>query len=84
MVKNLSMELDTGVLVSTMSKEAWRTWFSKLPSEKSQIKLKTYTGEALDIIGQARVEVNYQDQTTKLLLQIFKENGPSLFGRNWL
>ena len=84
MVKNLSMELDTGVLVSTMSKEAWRTWFSKLPSEKSQIKLKTYTGEALDIIGQARVEVNYQDQTTKLLLQFFKENGPSLFGRNWL
>ena len=59
------MELDTGVLVSTMSKEAWRTRFPKLPSEKSQIKLKTYTGEALVIIGQARVEVTYQDQTTK-------------------
>ena len=30
--------------------------------QKSQIKLKTYTGEALEIIGQVRVEVTYQDQ----------------------
>ena len=41
-------------------------------------------GEALEIIGQALVEVTYQDQTTKLSLQILKGNGPNLFGRNWL
>ena len=29
------------------------------PLEESQIKLKTYTGEALEIIGQALVEVTY-------------------------
>ena len=46
--------------------------------------MKTYTGEALEIIGQALVEVTYQDQTTKLSLQILKGNGPNLFGRNWL
>ena len=46
--------------------------------------LKTYTGEALEIIGQALVEVTYQDQTTKLLLQILKGNRLNLFGRNWL
>ena len=46
--------------------------------------MKTYTGEALEIIGQALVEVTYQDQTTKLSLQILKGNGPNLLGRNWL
>ena len=46
--------------------------------------LKTYTGEALEIIGHALEEVTYQDQTTKLPLQILKGNGLNLFGRNWL
>ena len=30
------------------------------------------------------MEVTYQDETTKLSLQILKGNGPNLFGRNWL
>ena len=30
------------------------------------------------------MEVTYQDQTTKLSLQILKGNGPNLFERNWL
>lgn len=54
-----SMELDTGASVSIMSEEAWRRRFPKVPLEESQIKLKTYTGEALKIIGQALVEVTY-------------------------
>ena len=60
--ENFSMELDTGTSVSIMFEEAWRRW-----SQKSQIKLKTYTGEALEIIGQVQVEVTYQDQLNELL-----------------
>ena len=78
------MELDTGASVSIMSEEAWRRRFPKVPLEDSQIKLKTYTIEALEIIGQALVEATYQVQTSKLPLQILKGNGPDLFGRNWL
>ena len=63
---SFSMELDTGASVSIMSEEACRRRFPKVPLEESQIKLKTYTGEALEIIRQALVEVTYQDQTTKL------------------
>ena len=81
---SFSMELDTGASVSIMSEEAWRRRFPKVPLEASQIKLKTYTIEALKIIGQALVEATYQDQTSKLPLQILKGNGPDLFGRNWL
>ena len=46
--------------------EVWNRNFAGLTLEKSQVKLKTYTGEALDVIGQARVNVSYKDQTAKL------------------
>ena len=82
--EDCSMELDTGASVSIMSEEAWKKRFPKAPLEKSTLKLRTYTGEALDIIGQAHVQVAYQDQTANLPLQIIKGKGPSLFGRNWL
>ena len=78
------MELDTGASVSIMSEEAWKKSFARVPLEKSQIKLRTYTGETLDVIGQAQVEVTYQNQTANLPIQIVKGQGPSLFGRNWL
>jgi len=39
---------------------------------KSTLKLCTYTGEALDNIRQAHVQVAYQDQTANLPLQIIK------------
>ena len=57
---------------------------TKVLLQESQIKLKTYTGEALKIIGQALVKETYQDQTTKLPLQILKGSRPGLFRRNWL
>lgn len=63
-----SMELDTGASVSIMSEEAWRKRFPTAPLDESQIKLRTYTGEAPDIIGQANVQVTYQDQIANLLL----------------
>lgn len=49
--KVCAMELDTGASVSIMSEEAWRKRFATAQLEESQIKLRTYTGEALDIIG---------------------------------
>ncbi|KAL9950577.1 hypothetical protein ACROYT_G043093 [Oculina patagonica] len=82
--EQFSMELDTGAFVSIMSEEAWKKNFPKVPLEESKMKLRTYTGEALEILGQARVEVTYQDQTANLPLQVIKGQGPSLFGRNWL
>ena len=82
--EDCSMELDTGASVSIMSEEDWKTKFPRVPLEKSQIKLRTYTEETLDIIGQAHVEVTYEDHTANLPIQIIKGQGPSLFGRNWL
>ena len=82
--KDYSMELDTGASVSIMSEEDWKKRFPTAPLQRSQVKLRTYTGEALDIVGQAHVQIAYQHQTANLPLQIIKGRGPSLFGRNWL
>ena len=44
------------------------------------MSLKTYTSEELQIIGETTVDVTYQ----LLRLVVVKEEGPALFGRNWL
>jgi len=77
--EDCSMELETGASVSIMSEEASKKRFPKAPLEKSTLKLRTYTGEALDNIGQAHLQVAYQVQTANLPLQIIKGKGPSLF-----
>ena len=67
-----------------MSEEAWR---KKVPGNSTggiANELRTYTGEALEIVGQAQVNVTYQDQTIKLPIQVIRGGGPSLLGRNWL
>lgn len=66
--KYCSVELDTGASVLIMSEEAWKKRFPKAPLEKSTLKLRTYTGEALDIVGQVHVQVAYQDQTANLMM----------------
>ena len=53
-----SMELDAGASVSYPRRHG-EGGSRKVPLEESQIKLKTYRGEALEIIGQALVEVTY-------------------------
>ena len=82
--EEFSMELDTGVSFSIMSEEAWKKKLSKIPLEESQMKLRTYTGEALEIVGQAQVNVTYQDQAIKLPIQVVRGGEPGLLGRNWL
>ena len=70
--EEFSMELDIGTSVSIMSEEAWRKKFPEIPLEESQMKLRTYTGEALEIVGPAQVNVTYQDQTIKLPIQVIR------------
>ena len=52
--------------------------------QQSSDKLKTYSGEYLDILGSADVTVEYGEQQVMLPLLVVKDGGPSLFGRNWL
>ena len=82
--KPLTMELDTGASVSLISKKTWKNTLKSPPLSPSEIKLKTYSEEALKVLGQCMVEVRHGEQTCQAPLIVVAGKGPSLFGRNWL
>lgn len=50
--KQVMTELDTGASVSIMAETTWKKTFGKLALQPSPIKLKTYTGEGIQVLGQ--------------------------------
>jgi len=80
----LCMELDTGASVSLISKKVWKQQFSFMKLNRSDILLRTYTGEPLQVLGTFTTRVKYKEQQADLPLLVVDGNGPSLFGRNWL
>ena len=58
---------------------------SEIPSlEKSNIRLKTYTGEAIKVLGATTVNARYANQEATLSIQVVEGAGPDLMGRDWL
>ena len=83
----VEMEIDTGASVSLISK----TTFDKLqPSakfpqlESEQMKLRTYTGEEINVLGSVSVMARSDTCTCTLPLLVVDGDGSSLIGRNWL
>ena len=74
--KILCMEVDTGAAVS-------RLWPEKI-LRPTTMKLKTYSGSALTVLGHLQVQVKYQDQAANLPIIVIAGDGPSLLGRDWL
>ena len=80
----VNFELDTGASVSVVSEETWKQDLNSMHLENSGIKLRTYTGELLNVIGKVDIEVSYEGQHARVPLHVLEGNGPSLMGRNWL
>ena len=80
----LNMELDTGASVTVISEETLRNNIPNVELSDSNVRLKTYTGEELKIVGQTVVNVQYENQECELPIQVIQGNGPALLGRNWL
>ena len=79
------MEVDTGASVSLMGEESFKPWLEKgVVLKPTNIKLSTYTGEGIQVVGTADVEVKHNSHTVTLPLIITCGSGPSLFGHNWL
>ena len=81
------LELDTGASMTLISKKTldklWpRETRPKLRSTST--RLRAYTGESLEVLGIAVVDVVYRDQQAKLKLVVVKQDGPCLLGRDWL
>ena len=80
----VEMEVDTGASVSLISKDTYDKLWSNLTTapaiQKSDILLRTYTGEHLDVVRSISVDVHYKEQTAHLPLTVVAGRGPSLLG----
>ena len=77
------MELDTGASVSVISESTFQAVLKDSVSlEPSNIRLRTYMGEGLPVLGVATVSGCYDTQTTSLPLVVIEGTGASFFGRN--
>ena len=84
------MEVDTGASASIISENTYIKigggggGRNILLSQKTAVKLCTYTGEELNICGCITVDITYHDQTENLPLLVVGGEGPSFIGRDWL
>ena len=78
------MQVNTGASLSIMTETISKECFPDLVPAPSQVKLCSYTGESISVIGSFNVNVVYKSQSIQLPLVIVKGSGPTLMGHNWL
>ena len=83
----LKMEIDTGAAISVISeatyKQAWKE--DRMPTlHPSKMRLRTFTGKEVTVVGALMVEVEHGQEKKQLPLIVAKGQTPSLLGRNWL
>ncbi|CAB4036155.1 Hypothetical predicted protein [Paramuricea clavata] len=85
--ESLKMEVDTGAAVSVMNEDTYTSLKKKHPNlelKESKVRLNTYTGEQVKVLGQLETSVKYEDQEGVWPLLVITGKGPNLIGRNWL
>ena len=83
----VEMELDTGAAVSLISTETYHSIMTKAaiaPLEKTNIVLKTYTGQSIPVLGTTTIKARYENQEADLAIIVVDGEGPNLMGRNWI
>ena len=79
------LEVDTAADRSIMSKSTYLQKFSSVSLVPSNAKLKTYTGESLNVCGEMECDVVYKGQKYSLPMLVADYSGkPTLLGRDWL
>ena len=81
------MELDTGAAYSVITQKTYQRIAQQKSVnslEKSDLKLKSYSGELIPVFGQVPVVVNYGQQERELYVQVVDGEGPDLMGRDWM
>lgn len=79
------MEIDTGASISLINRDTYEVISKQSqiePLQKTDVKLKTYTGEAVQILGTAHVDAKYGEVEHKLIIHVVDGKGPNLLGRD--
>ena len=85
-----SMEVDTGAAATIISEETFKeinkrsSAKKKLEMKPAHVKLRTYTGELVKVLGTVYGVVKYEGQENELSTLVVQGSGPSLFGRDGL
>uniref|UniRef100_A0A1X7TFY9 CCHC-type domain-containing protein n=1 Tax=Amphimedon queenslandica TaxID=400682 RepID=A0A1X7TFY9_AMPQE len=82
--RSVAMELDTGVSLSIISEDVFKSLSLRPPLELTSVKSTTYSGESLEILGKVHVIVNYEGNNCTLSVIVVMGSGPYLLGRDWL
>ena len=84
---HVQMELDTGASVSVLNQATYER-ISKNgalpPLQPPQVKLKSYTGEAIPVLGTTTLKARYKAKKCDVVVHVVSGDGPNLWGRNWL
>jgi hypothetical protein len=82
--KNVTFEVDTGCGVTLVPKRVFESVGGKMHELKPcKIKLKTYTGDVVAVLGETVIQAKIQGVKKELPLIVVKDEGPNLLGRNW-
>ena len=71
-------------LYTLISEQTYYEHYQDRPLQKSSLKLKTYTEDPLQVLGQMTVNVSYHIQQGSYTLYVVRGSGPNLLGRDWL
>ncbi|KAL7853111.1 hypothetical protein SRHO_G00188960 [Serrasalmus rhombeus] len=83
----VTFEVDTGCGVTILSKQQYTQLWKETDTAELKpcsIKLKTYTGEKLGVLGMAQVKVQHGNKEKNLPVVVVGGEGPNLLGRSWL
>lgn len=91
MLNNIPTEMviDTGAVVTVMPDSVYNEKFKKTVPvlRTSNVKLKTYTGEKINVLGEFQVNVTTRNGEFQLPVVVVKGSSsqqPTLMGRNWI
>ena len=77
--QRVDMEIDTGAAVTVMPEGS-----VKVKLQPTQKKLRSATGQLLELAGEAKVQVKVGKIKKTLILYVTKRKCPALFGRSWI
>ena len=78
----VSMQVDTGASLSLMSETTFREHWPQRSLSSTQVRLCSYSGEVIPVLGSVDVNVTYKSQSITVPLIVVKGSGLTLMGRN--
>ena len=82
--KPVTMEIDTGAAKTIMSGKTFHKLWPGRSLDSTPVRLQSYLGESIPVLGSTLVHTSYESQTADLSLIVVEGNKPTLLGRNWL